>query len=76
MKKGIKKMGIDIDGLKAYTLYDLSKTLDVTLTTLRKYVRIGELKARKVGRRYVVSHESLKEFLNGSYRTIKKRKKK
>lgn len=65
-------MGIDINGLKVYSLHDLSKTLDVTLTTLRKYVKTGKIKAQKVGRRYVVTHESLKEFLNGTYRSKKK----
>lgn len=65
-------MGIDIDGIKAYNITDLSKILDVTPVTLRKYIRTGRIKAQKIGRRYVVTRDSLKEFLDGTYKSKKK----
>ena len=64
-------MPIKIEGLKLYTVQDLSKILDVTPVTLRKYIRTGRIKAQKVGRRYMVTQESLKEFLNGTYKRKK-----
>jgi len=41
--------------------------LDVTPLTLRKYIKTGKLRAQKIGRRYMVTVDSLKEFLNGTY---------
>lgn len=65
-------MPIKIEDMKLYTVQNLSKILDVTPVTLRKYIRTGRIRAQKIGRRYVVSYESLKEFLNGTYRSKKK----
>ena len=44
---------------------DLVKTLGIHRETVRRYIRAGKLKARKIGRRYYVSKDSLKEFVNG-----------
>lgn len=71
-RRGGYNMGIDIDGIKAYSIKDLSKILNVTPFTLRKYVTTGRIKAQKVGRGYMVTHESLKEFLDGTYKPKKK----
>jgi len=60
-------MPIEIEGIKAYSVNDLSKMFDVTPLTLRKYIKTGKLRAQKIGRRYMVTVDSLKEFLNGTY---------
>jgi len=60
-------MSIKIEGIKAYSVNELSKMLDVTPLTLRKYIKTGKLRAQKIGRRYMVTVDSLKEFLNGTY---------
>ena len=43
---------------------DLAKTVGVHMETIKRYIRAGKLKARKIGKRYYVSKESLKEFVN------------
>lgn len=42
----------------------LAEKLGIHIVTLRRYVRQGKLKARKIGRRYYVSKDNLKDFVN------------
>jgi excisionase family DNA binding protein len=46
-----------------YDLKDLSKKLKISVRTLRKYVKSGRLKAKKVGRAYYVTEPNLMAFL-------------
>ena len=41
--------------IPVYNLKDLSKKLKISIRTLRKYVRSGKLKAKKVGKAYYVT---------------------
>ena len=50
---------------------DLAKVFDCNKETIRRYVRTGKLKARKIGKRYWVSRENLKAFTNGVTSTRK-----
>jgi len=66
IKKG-RNMSKKIGNIKLYTLSELHKKLEdldlkVTPLTLRKYIRTGKLKGVKMGTRYVVTEDSLKEF--------------
>ena len=44
---------------------DIAKSLGIHLETIRRYIRRDKLKARKIGRRYYVSKDMFKEFVNG-----------
>ena len=44
----------------------LAQKLGIHIVTIRRYVRQGKLKARKIGRSYYVSRDSLKDFVNGT----------
>ena len=57
-------MPIQMGDLKLYSLQELSDTLKLTIITLRTYVRQGKLKARKLGTRWYVSEDNLREFFN------------
>jgi excisionase family DNA binding protein len=57
-----KFFGGEIEVLK---LEDIAKALDVSLESIRRYVRSGKLKAQKIGRRYYVSKDSFKAFVDG-----------
>ena len=46
-----------------YDLKDLCKKLKISVRTLRKYVKSGELKAKKVGKAYYVIEPNLMDFL-------------
>lgn len=46
-----------------YLLTELSEMLEMNIRTLREYVRKGELKASKVGRKYIVQKEDFNAFL-------------
>ena len=58
-------MPVEIGDIKIYSIRELSEALDVTPLTLRNYINQGKLKGRKVGGRWYVSEDSLREFFNG-----------
>jgi excisionase family DNA binding protein len=51
-------------GISVYDLKDLSKKLKISIRTLREYVKAGRLKAKKIGRAYYVTEQSLMTFLD------------
>ena len=52
--------------MQVYDLDDLVKLLKMNIQTLRIYIKEGKLKASKVGRKYIVTEENLKEFLEAN----------
>lgn len=48
-----------------YTVADLSKLLNTTPQTVRKYINEGKIKGRKVGRQWLIEEEAVKDFLRG-----------
>jgi len=44
---------------------DIAEGTGICTETVRRYIRQGKIKARKIGRRYYVSKDSFKEFVNG-----------
>ena len=58
-----KFFGGEIELLK---VEDISQALNVSMETIRRYVRTGKLKAQKIGRRYYVSKDSFRAFADGT----------
>ncbi len=61
-------MPIQLGDLRLYTLQELSKKFNLTLVTLRNYIKQGKLKARKVGVRWYVTEKTLEEYFNAPER--------
>lgn len=55
-------MPIIIGDIKLFSLNDLAETLGVTTVTLRSYIAKGKLKARKMGGKFFVSEDALREY--------------
>jgi len=60
-------MTIQLGKLKVFTLEEIKEAFAqagqaLTLLTLRQYAKTGKLKARKIGNRWLVSEDALKEF--------------
>ncbi len=53
-----------IGDMTLYTVLELSKLLDVTEVTLRRYIKEGKLHAKKIGGAYHISEEALKDFID------------
>ncbi len=51
-----------IGDMTLYTVLELSKLLDVTEVTLRRYIKDGKLKATLMGGKYLISEDTLKEW--------------
>ena len=54
-----------IEGVNVYSLLEVSELLDITYTTVRKYVKEGKIRSQRVGKGYLVTGESIRSFLNG-----------
>ena len=48
-----------------YTVADLSKLLNTTPQTVRRYINEGRIQGRKIGRQWLVDEEAVREFLRG-----------
>lgn len=46
-----------------YTLEQLSKELNMNIQTLRKFIKEGKLTASKVGTRYIVTRDAIRQLL-------------
>jgi len=49
-----------------YTLRDIAEQMQIKERTVRQFVSCGELKARKVGGKWIVTAEKLKDFVDAS----------
>lgn len=52
---------IEIGSIRLYNIAELAETFGVSELTLRNYVREGRLKGRKVGKRWFVSEQAIRD---------------
>jgi excisionase family DNA binding protein len=55
-----------IGNLTLYDLEELSVLLNITVFSLREYIKKGKLKAQKMGKRYFITQESLNEYFTNN----------
>lgn len=56
-------MSKQIGDITLYTVLELSKLLDVTEVTLRRYIKGGKLKATMIAGKYHISQENVEALL-------------
>jgi len=56
-------MPTELAGITLYTLPEIGEKLNLTVFTLRNYIKTGKLKAVKMGKSYRVEETALKDFL-------------
>ncbi|MFF0676939.1 helix-turn-helix domain-containing protein [Staphylococcus xylosus] len=49
--------------IDVYTVNDIAQSLGINIETVRTYIKRGELKASKIGRKYVITDEGYKAFI-------------
>lgn len=54
----------EIENLKLYNLQEVAEILGIHYQTVRKLIQNGELKAKKIGKGYIVTSENLKQYIN------------
>lgn len=64
-------MPITLGGMKLYTIKELAKLLDVAPLTLRTYIRQGKLSGRKLGVKFYVPEESVKEYFKSDFNMLR-----
>ena len=56
-------MSIQVGDMKLYDVEELAEMLDVGLPTIRRYLRQGKLKGKKLAKRWYVSEENIKDYV-------------
>ena len=51
------------DTIELYTVNDIAKSLNMTIQTVRDYIKRGDLIASKIGRQYIVTSENYRAFI-------------
>jgi excisionase family DNA binding protein len=64
-KKPERELQLFNGAVELLTVEDITSRLNVSDQTLRRYIREGKLKARKVGRQYYITKENFIKYLNG-----------
>lgn len=57
-----------LDGVKLYTVEEVSRLLAVTERTLREYLKAGKLKGRKIAGRWHVTEKALHDYVSAPER--------
>lgn len=57
-------MPIELGNIRLFSVNEISQMLNVTPITLRTYIKNGKLTAQKVGVKWYVTEESLRDFFN------------
>ena len=60
------EMPIRIGELKLYDLEELSDKLQVNVRSLRRWIREGKIKAKKLGVKYYITEQNLTEYFEKS----------
>ena len=55
-------MSIQVGDMKLYDVEELAGMLSVGTPTIRRYIREGKLKGKKMAKRWYVSEEALKDY--------------
>ncbi|QXU91415.1 helix-turn-helix domain-containing protein [Staphylococcus epidermidis] len=45
--------------IETYTVNEVAQLLDMNIRTVRKYIKIGEIKASKIGRKYIITSDNV-----------------
>jgi excisionase family DNA binding protein len=65
---------IKIGEVRIFELRDVAARLGISTTTLRRYIRQGDLAGKKVGGRWLISQAALEQYFLSPYRRPGKRK--
>jgi len=55
-------MAIKLGDLTFFDVMELSKKFSINPVTVRSYMRSGKLKGRKIGRKWYLSEEALRDY--------------
>lgn len=56
-------MAIQLGEIKAYDINELSEILKIHIVTLQGYLRKKKIRGRKIGKKWYVTEEAVKEFI-------------
>lgn len=48
-----------------FTVQQVANKLNMHVQTIREYIKRGDIKAKKIGRKYIITQEDLNNFIIG-----------
>ena len=63
MQTDVQYIYKEVGNLNNYTTQQVAEILHLQVTTIRDYIKLGKIKAYKVGKSWRITEEDLKEFL-------------
>lgn len=70
-KEEAKLRGTTIAGVTLYSVREVSELMKVTPQTVRRYIKSGRLKSRKIGRNLFCSETDLRNFVKATQKPQK-----
>lgn len=65
-KEEAKQIGTTIAGVTLYSVNEIAQLMQVTPQTVRRYIKSGRLKSRKIGRNIFCSETDLRNFVKAT----------
>ena len=56
-------MMIKVDDFKAYDAHEVAEMLCLKYRTVTRYIKAGKIRARKIGKKYIVTEQDVKAFI-------------
>lgn len=60
---------IVFDNIKYYSANEVAEMFQVSLRTIRRYLKAGKLEYKKFGRNTLISEETIKKYMEGGKNT-------
>jgi len=54
---------IEVEGITLYTIKETAKQLSISEQTVRRYIKTGRLKGKRIGRPVLITSSELKRFI-------------
>ena len=55
----------EVGGINVFTVRELSELFTLSPQSIRRYLKDGKIRAKKVGTKWLVTEEAIREFLTG-----------
>jgi len=56
---------IEVDDFKAFDAHEVAEMLCLKYRTVTRYIQAGQIRARKIGKKYFVTEQDVKGFILG-----------
>ena len=59
----LRRIMIEVDDFKAFDAHEVAEMLCLKYRTVTRYIQAGQIRARKIGKKYFVTEQDVKGFI-------------